>query len=70
MRSKPRLGPAMEFIDQTLPADEEAPRKQQHTAHPIWQRICQEQPQSMMGEPTLRRYLCQCRRLQPASLLT
>ena len=40
----------MEFIDQILRADEEAPRKQQHTAHRIWQRICQEQPQSMVGK--------------------
>ena len=39
VRNKPRLGPVMEFIDETLRADEMAPRKQRHTAHRIWERI-------------------------------
>jgi transposase len=56
-RTKPRLGPVMEFIDQILRADEQAPRKQQHTAHRIWQRIRQERPQTMVAEATVRRYV-------------
>ena len=49
MRSKPRLGPAMEFIDQTLPVDEEAPRKQQHRTHRIWQRIVRNSRRAWWG---------------------
>ena len=50
VRTKPRLGLVMEFINQILRADEQAPRKQQHTAHRIWQRIRQE----LLPEATVR----------------
>src|SRR5579864_3208797 len=39
MRSQPKLEPVKEFIDEILQADQQAPRKQRHTAHRIWQRI-------------------------------
>jgi hypothetical protein len=32
------LGPVLEFIDEILRADQQAPRKQRHTAHRIWER--------------------------------
>jgi len=38
-REAPVLGPAKPFIEAVLEADREAPRKQQHTAHRIWERI-------------------------------
>ncbi len=41
-RVKPRLGPAIAFIDQVLEADKEAPRKQRHTAKRIYTRIREE----------------------------
>ena len=36
VRSKPSLGPVVEFIDVILMADEQAPKKQRHTARRIW----------------------------------
>jgi transposase len=56
-RSKPRLGPAMEFIDEILRSDQYAPRKQRHTAHRIWERIRQERPEASVAEATVRRYV-------------
>ncbi len=56
-RQKPRLGPAMEFIDGILKTDREAPRKQRHTAHRIWQRIREEKPEWEVAEATVRRYV-------------
>lgn len=45
-RKKPQLEPVMDFIDEILRTDQQAPRKQRHTAHRIWQRIRQERPQA------------------------
>src|SRR6202035_1993278 len=56
VRNKPRLGPAMEFIDEILRADQLAPRKQRHTAHRIWQRIQQERSDTV-AEATVRRFV-------------
>ena len=56
VRSKPRLGPVLEFIDEILRRDETAPRKQRHTAHRIWQRIRQERAERV-AETTVRRYV-------------
>jgi len=39
VRERPKLEPAMAFIDALLEADRKAPRKQRHTAHRIWCRI-------------------------------
>jgi len=56
-RTKPRLGPVIEFIDEILRADQQAPRKQRHTAHRIWERIRDERPESTVAEATVRRYV-------------
>src|SRR5207245_730663 len=36
-----------------------APRKQRHTAHRIWVRLCQEVPAQPVAESTVRRYVRQ-----------
>ena len=54
VRAKPRLGPVIEFIEGILQADQQAPRKQRHTAHRIWERIRQEQPEVAVAEATVR----------------
>ena len=43
-RKRPRVGPVMDFIDAILEEDRKAPRKQRHTAHRIYVRLCREQP--------------------------
>src|SRR5216683_6876218 len=58
VRNKPRLGPVMEFIDEILRADQQAPRKQRHTAHRIWQRIGAERSEVTVAESTVRHYVC------------
>jgi hypothetical protein len=58
VRAQPRLEPAKEFIDDILRADQRAPRKQRHTAHRIWERLHQEQPEITVAESTLRHYVC------------
>ncbi|MDP9263213.1 MAG: IS21 family transposase [Acidobacteriota bacterium] len=57
VRGKPKLGPAIEFIDEILRSDQGAPRKQRHTAHRIWERIRQEKPEVVVAEATVRRYV-------------
>jgi hypothetical protein len=42
---KPRIEPAKAFIEAILQGDENAPRKQRHTAHRIWSRIREELPE-------------------------
>src|SRR3954462_9604132 len=39
-----KLGPALPFIECVLQQDQKMPRKQRHTAHRLWQRVCQEMP--------------------------
>src|ERR671923_209289 len=56
-RSSPKLGPVREFIDGILHSDQQAPRKQRHTAHRIWERIRQEHPDTLVAEATVRRYV-------------
>jgi len=58
-RSRPKLEPVREFIDGILQGDREAPRKQRHTAHRIWERIRQERPAVQVAEATVRRYVQQ-----------
>ena len=58
-RERPRLAPALSFIDAILEADRQAPRKQRHTAHRIWTRLQQEKPEIVVGESTLREYVRQ-----------
>jgi transposase len=57
VRGQPRLGPVKEFIDEMLRADQQAPRKQRHTAHRIWGRLRQEHPEYEVSEITVRRYV-------------
>jgi transposase len=57
VRSSPKLGPVREFIDRILQSDREAPRKQRHTAHRIWERIRREHPDFPVAEATVRRYV-------------
>ena len=56
-RERPRLGPAVGFIDAILEEDRKAPRKQRHTAHRIWVRIRQEMPGVPVAESTVRQYV-------------
>ena len=56
-RSSPKLGPVREFVDGILQTDQEAPRKQRHTARRIWERIGQEHPEVLVAEATVRRYV-------------
>jgi transposase len=56
-RERPKLGPAMGFIDAVLEADKKAPRKQRHTAHRIWCRMQAERPEVKVAESTIRRHV-------------
>jgi transposase len=56
-RIAPRLSPVQSFIDQILDADRIAPRKQRHTAHRIWIRLCEERPECPVAESTVRKYV-------------
>jgi len=58
-RERPKLAPALSFIDAILEADCRAPRKQRHTAHRIWTRLRQEKPEIVVGESTVREYVRQ-----------
>lgn len=58
-RQKPKLGAVLGFIDTILEADQQAPRKQRHTAHRIWERIGKEKPECEVAEATVRRYVQQ-----------
>jgi len=53
----PRLAPVQPFIDAMLEQDRQAPRKQRHTAHRIYARLCAEQPQSPISERRVRQYV-------------
>jgi len=60
-RERPKLAAAIPFIDAILEADRKAPRKQRHTAHRIWMRLCREMPAVEVAESTVRRYV-HCRK--------
>lgn len=53
----PALDPVKPFIDAILKDDKTAPRKQRHTAHRIWVRLCKELPASPVAESTVRKYV-------------
>lgn len=57
VREKPKLGPAMSFINTILKADQKAPRKQRHTAHRIWTRVSDEMGGVKLSESTVRKYV-------------
>lgn len=57
MRQRPKFDSVKEFIDRILTADQTAPRKQRHTAHRIFKRICFEFPNLDIAERTVRQYV-------------
>jgi transposase len=61
-RARPVLGPLIPFINAILEADLNAPRKQRHTAHRIWQRIRLEMAERKVAEVTIRQYVRQRKR--------
>jgi transposase len=62
VREKPKLMPAVDFIEAILESDRKAPRKQRHTAHRIWCRLQVERPELEIAESTIRRYVRQRKR--------
>jgi hypothetical protein len=56
-RERPVIGPLRPFIDAILEADRNAPRKQRHTAHRIFERIRTELPEHKVAEVTVRLYV-------------
>lgn len=50
-REQPAVGPVKSFIDQILTGDRQAPRKQRHTAHRIWDRLRQDKPEHASANP-------------------
>jgi transposase len=59
VRARPKLAPAIPFIETILATDQKAPRKQRHTAHRIWCRIRAEMPEVQVCESVIRRYVRQ-----------
>jgi transposase len=55
-REAPKLGAYRALIDEWLVADREAPRKQRHTAHRVWQRLVSEHGVDV-SERQVRRYV-------------
>lgn len=53
-RERRVIGPLRPFIDAILEADRNAPRKQRHTAHRIYERIRTELPEHKVAEVTVR----------------
>jgi hypothetical protein len=51
-RRQPKLDLLKEPIERMLESDRTAPRKQRHTAHRIWTRLCEEHPGVPIAEPT------------------
>ena len=56
-RARPKLEPAVAFIDAILESDLKAPRKQRHTAHRIYNRLLTEKPEITVAEATVRAYV-------------
>jgi transposase len=56
-RARPKLEPAVPFIDGILESDLKAPRKQRHTAHRIYNRLLAEKPEIKVAEATVRAYV-------------
>ena len=57
LRPRTKMGPAIGFIDAILEGDRQAPRKQRHTAHRIWQRVRAEVKGCEVAERTVRQYV-------------
>lgn len=52
-----KLRPVLPLIDRILEADRQAPRKQRHTAHRIWERLRSEVPGLEVSERAVRKYV-------------
>jgi transposase len=59
---RPVIDPLKPFIDTILEADRNAPRKQRHTAHRIYERIRSELPEPQVAEAIVWRYVRECKR--------
>lgn len=60
-RPAPKLGSYRELIDGWLIADREAPRKQRHTAHRVWERLAEEHG-AEVSERAVRKWVAHRRR--------
>lgn len=60
-RAQPAIGPHAATIRRWLAEDQDAPRKQRHTARRVWERLVDEHG-ATLSEPTVRRYVRACRR--------
>lgn len=60
-RAQPAIGPHAATIRAWLTDDQDAPRKQRHTARRIWERLVDEHGADL-AESTVRRYVRACRR--------
>jgi transposase len=60
-RPAPVMGAYRPLIDSWLDADREAPRKQRHSAHRVWERLVEEHG-AQVAERTVRKYVAQRRR--------
>lgn len=60
-RVQPAIGPHAATIRRWLTDDQEAPRKQRHTARRVWERLIDEHDADV-AESTVRRYVRACRR--------
>jgi transposase len=67
-RRRPVVSQVAPLIDRWLAADEQAPRKQRHTAHRIWERLTQEYGYRV-AESTVRRYVRQAQAKAPAAFM-
>src|ERR1700674_4639006 len=56
-RRRPGIEYVVAFIESIVEGDRQAPRKQRHTAHRIWQRIRDELPEVRVAESTIRKYV-------------
>jgi transposase len=61
-RARPKMADAIPRIDAMLEADRQAPRKQRHTAHRVWERLRTEPPVIEVSESTVRQYVRQRKR--------
>jgi transposase len=60
-RAQPAIGPHAATVRAWLTEDQEAPRKQRHTARRVWERLVDEHGADV-AESTVRRYVRACRR--------
>lgn len=61
-RKRAKFDAVKGFIERILLTDERAPRKQRHTAHRIFTRLCAELPEVEISERTVRQYVEELRR--------